>query len=202
MVFTISDFILLILLIFTVYFDITQKRIPNFLTLPAVLLGLIIFTVQGGFNGFIQGLSGFGVGIAVFFLFFALGVMGGGDVKLMGAIGALKGVEFILYTTIFTGIIGGVIAVVYMIISGQAIITLKKVFFIGATYFFKTLFFRLRNPYFNSLSVHFSNKLSLLKESGQSKKIYMPYGVAIAIGALIVLINLEVQMIPLILLDW
>ena len=196
MTFVLTDFILFALLASAVYFDLTQKRIPNFLTFPAILLGLTIFTINGSFDGFIQGLSGFGVGIAVFFLFFALGVMGGGDVKLMGAIGALKGVEFILYTTIFTGIIGGVIAIIYMIASGQAIITLKKVFFIGASFFFKTLFFRLRSPYFNYLSVHFSDKLEALQESGQSKKVYMPYGVAIAIGAFIVLIDVIPKFLP------
>ena len=61
------DYILILLLACVIYFDLTQKRIPNFLTFPAILLGLIIFAVQGGFDGFIQGLSGFGVGIAVFF---------------------------------------------------------------------------------------------------------------------------------------
>ena len=191
-----AEYILISMLILVIYFDLTQKRIPNFLTFPAILLGLIIFAVQGGFDGFIQGLSGFGIGIAVFFLFFALGVMGGGDVKLMGAIGALKGVEFILYTTIFTGIIGGVIAVVYMIISGQAMITLKKVFFIGASFFFRALFFRLRNPYLNYLSVHFLGKLEALQESGQNKKVYMPYGVAIAMGALLVLIDIIPKFFP------
>ena len=194
--FNFIDYTLIILIIFAVFFDLTQKRIPNFLTFPAILLGLIIFTIQGGFEGLIQGLSGFGVGIAVFFLFFALGVMGGGDVKLMGAIGALKGVEFIIYTTIFTGIIGGIMAVAYMIIKGQAMITLKKVFFSGATFFFKTLFFRLRNSYFNYLSVHFSDKLEALQQGGKSKKVYMPYGVAIAIGALVVLIDVVPKFLP------
>ena len=198
--FQMNSYIMIALLILTAYFDLTQKRIPNFLTFPAILLGLIIFTVQGGFDGFIQGLSGFGVGIAVFFLFFALGVMGGGDVKLMGAIGALKGVEFILYTTVFTGIIGAAIALVYLIIHGQFVFTLKKTFFFVSSHLFNKLFFRTGFDFFNRLYVSFSKKHEMLKESSRNKKIYMPYGVAIAIGALVVLINLEVQILPFLLL--
>ena len=191
-----SAILIVLLLGLSVYFDLTQKRIPNFLTFPAILLGLIIFTVQGGFDGFIQGLSGFGVGIAVFFLFFALGVMGGGDVKLMGAIGALKGVEFILYTTLFTGIIGAAIALVYLIIYGKFVFTLKKTFFFVSSHLLNTLFFRTGFVFFNRLSVSFSNKYEMLKESNRNKKIYMPYGVAIAIGALIVLIDVIPKFLP------
>ena len=181
------DCILLVLLALAVFFDITRKRIPNFLTFPVILLGLILYTISGGLSGFSFGIAGFGVGIAVFFIPFALGGMGGGDVKLMGAIGALKGVEFILYTALFTALAGGILALAYLIFSGQLFAMRKNIFYMGAGFLFKALYFRLRYPYFNQLSVHYSSRQE--ETQLQFKRGTLPYGVAIAIGAVIVLIN-------------
>ena len=192
--FTTIDYVLLALLAIAVYFDLTQKKIPNFLTFPAVLLGLAIYSVSGGLGGLVSGLAGLGVGIALFFIPFALGGMGGGDVKLMGAIGALKGVEFILYTALFTALAGGILALGYLLFSGQLFTLLKKVYFKGAGYVFQKLYFHLRKPYFNHLTVHYSSRLEEMQL--QFKRKTLPYGVAIAIGALIVMGNEALQFLP------
>jgi len=183
----VTDYILLTVLFSAVYFDLTQKRIPNFLTLPAAGLGFIIFAVDGGLDGLVSGLAGFGVGIAVFFLPFALGGIGGGDVKLMGAIGALKGVGFILYAALFTALAGGLLALFYLLLSGQLLPMLRKVFFLGAGFFAKMLYFRLRSPYFNHLSLYCHAKLE--ERPLELKQAALPYGVAIALGTLVVLGN-------------
>ena len=193
---TYIDYILLLLLALAVFFDISRKKIPNLLTLPSILLGLIIYFLSGGLQGLLSGFAGLTVGIALFFIPFALGGMGGGDVKLMGAIGALKGVEFILYTALYTALAGGFIALIYLLLSGQLFQLFKKTFFVAASYFFKVLYFRLRNPYFNHLSVYYSARLGEIQL--QFKRTALPYGIAIAIGALIVLINVEVQIFPVI----
>ena len=197
MIVSLTTYVLVVLLVFSVYFDLTQKRIPNFLTFPAILLGLIIFAVSGGWSGLLQGLSGFGVGIAVFFIPFALGGMGAGDVKLMGAIGALKGLEFILYAAFFTALSGGVFALAYLLFSGQLFSILKKVLLMAAVPFFKMLYIRFRNPYFSHLNVYYSAKLESLQGQGK-KRINLPYGIAIAVGTILVLVivNAEVHILP------
>lgn len=184
-----TDYFVFILIVLAGFFDLTQKRIPNMLTFPAILLGLIIFTVTGGLHGLLQGLLGFGFGIVIFLIPFILGGMGAGDVKLMGAIGALKGLEFIVYTAFFTGLCGGVLALGYLIINGQFLIALKKAFYTVFGLIFKKLFFRSGISYFNRQSVRFESCLEELRKSDRNKKIYMPYGVAIAMGALLVLID-------------
>ena len=186
MLFNTTDYLLIILLGFSVFYDLKQKRIPNFLTFPAMLLGLFIYTFNGGWSGFLQGFAGFGIGIAVFFIPFALGGMGAGDVKLMGAIGALKGLEFILYTTVFTALLGGIMALAILFLKGQLYTSIKKGLLMVAVPFFTVLYLRLRSPYFKNLSVYYSIKLEAIQEH-HTKRIYLPYGVAIAIGALIVL---------------
>ncbi len=182
---TYIDYLLLALLVLAIYFDITKKKIPNFLTFPAILLGLFIYLFSGGLGGLLSGLAGFGVGMALLLVPFALGGMGGGDVKLLGAIGALKGVEFILYTALFTALAGGVLALAYLVISGQLFPMLKKGFYMGAAFLFKKVYFLLRKPYLNRLSVYYTSRMEEI--SLKYKKAALPYGVAIAIGAIIVM---------------
>ena len=71
--------------------DITSRRIPNALTLPAVGVGVAAHAVAGGLPEASAALLGGLVGLAVFFPIFALGGLGGGDVKLMAALGAWIG---------------------------------------------------------------------------------------------------------------
>ena len=77
-----------------IYFDVRWRRIPNWLTYPAMLLGFIVHGVTEGWNGVLSSGSGMAVGFFLFFIFYLLRLMGGGDVKLMAAMGALVGIKF------------------------------------------------------------------------------------------------------------
>src|SRR5262249_44172903 len=66
--------------------------IYNAVTYPAMVVGLVLQVALHGLPGLWASLAGFAVGFFPAFLLFALGAMGGGDVKLLGAIGALAGV--------------------------------------------------------------------------------------------------------------
>src|SRR5512146_2042368 len=70
--------------------DIRWRKIPRSLTTLAVAAGLIFHLAYGGFaSALIASLIAFGVGLS----FFQLGAIGGGDVKLITALGALLGLE-------------------------------------------------------------------------------------------------------------
>jgi prepilin peptidase CpaA len=90
--------------------DIWKGKIYNALTYPAVAAGLIGHTVAGGLGGTAQslGLSGAMMGLAVGFLPMLLvwraGGIGGGDAKLMAAVGALTGWRFTL-AAMFCGLL-------------------------------------------------------------------------------------------------
>jgi len=92
-------------------FDYKERRIPNFITYPALLFGIVIHATHGGWNGLSASLLGFVVGGGVFLLFYAVGGLGAGDVKLMGSIGALLGAEKIVLVMLLTSCIGAVMAV-------------------------------------------------------------------------------------------
>ena len=71
--------------------DFRTGLIPNWLTLPALVLGVVAHAIGSGGRGAL--FAGLGVLIcgATPLLFHRLGAMGGGDVKLFAALGALVG---------------------------------------------------------------------------------------------------------------
>ena len=75
-------------------FDARERRIPNKITFMGIIVGLLFNLITGGWTGLLNSFFGLLAGIAIFFIPFAVGGMGAGDVKLMGAIGALMGWRF------------------------------------------------------------------------------------------------------------
>lgn len=175
-----SNLILISFVVLSVYFDLSKRRIPNFITFPVILWGLLTYTIFQGFEGLKFSGLGFLVGLGIFLIPFILGGMGGGDVKMMAAIGALKGWRFVLYTAVYAGLIGGVLVIIYLIYKKQFLATLKRalgiilrpILFILELTFKKDIFKRINNYFLNQELVW--------------EKHYIPYGVAIGLGSLLV----------------
>lgn len=182
MVESINNFILFGLIVLAVYFDLSTKKIPNAITFPVILWGLIVYTVFGGFVGFKFTLIGFLVGLAIFLLPFILGGMGAGDVKLMAAIGALMGWKFALKTAVASGLVGGVIVIIYSLYKKTLWTTIKS----AVGLILRPLVFILATS-FNSERLEKAHKY-FSEQSVQYEKHYIPYGVAIGLGAIIVFI--------------
>ncbi len=107
------------LLLVAVATDLARGEICNWLTIPALLLALGTGLAEGGGEGL--GLAAWGglVGGAIFLVPFLLGAMGGGDVKLMAALGAWAGAAFVLKTAFYACLLGGGWALLAMAKSGQ-----------------------------------------------------------------------------------
>jgi Flp pilus assembly protein protease CpaA len=99
----------------SVFFDLTVRRIPNWIIAFGLLGGLLLNAFQG-FAQFSHSLLGFIGGIAVFIVPFALGWMGAGDVKYFGVVGALLGVEWLPRVLFYSILAAGVFAVGYVTI--------------------------------------------------------------------------------------
>lgn len=160
--------------------DIKSRRIPNWLTLTVAAAGLIggflFFVLKGDLQAGLQWLlfsgKGWLVGIGIFFIPFMLGGMGGGDVKLLGAIGAFKGVSFVIETALIGALWGGVLALLAIFLKKRPAI-LKR-FGAGLKLFY--------------LTGGKAGKEFILPDENVSdkEKLYVPYGVAIFLGALTV----------------
>lgn len=74
-----------------VVIDVRSRRIPNWLTVTAFALGIVFNVAIGGLPGLWLSLGGFAVGFGTLLVLWLIGGGGGGDVKLMGAVGAWVG---------------------------------------------------------------------------------------------------------------
>jgi prepilin peptidase CpaA len=92
--------------------DLRTRRIPNVLTFGAALTGSVYQFASGGIDGLGHSALGWLLGAVIFILPFALGGLGGGDVKLLAALGAWLGPADVLWLSLYTGVAGGVMAVV------------------------------------------------------------------------------------------
>jgi prepilin peptidase CpaA len=103
------------LLVAAMVFDVRYFKIPNLLTLPAMLSGLVYHTLSGGGAGLLFSLGGLVAGLAVLLILFLMGAMGAGDAKLMGAIGALSGTHAVLNAALFSMVAGAVYALILIL---------------------------------------------------------------------------------------
>jgi prepilin peptidase CpaA len=98
--------------------DLRTRRIPNWLTFGAAGGGLLFHLITGGGAGLGHALGGWALGLALFFVLFALGGMGAGDVKLLAALGAWLGAGDIFWLTMYTCIAGGALAILVSLARG------------------------------------------------------------------------------------
>jgi len=71
--------------------DVRTRRIPNAVSGTAMLLGITLNTAHEGAAGLLDSVAGLGLTTGALLWPFAMGGLGGGDVKMMAAIGALLG---------------------------------------------------------------------------------------------------------------
>jgi prepilin peptidase CpaA len=90
--------------------DVARRRISNWISCSAFAAGLILQTTQDGWRGTGAALLGTAAGAGVFLIFYLLGGMGGGDVKLMAGFGAVLGVKRLLEAALWTAGCGGLMA--------------------------------------------------------------------------------------------
>jgi prepilin peptidase CpaA len=114
--------------------DLTTKRIPNALTFGAAAAAVLAHGYIDGWSGAGMSVLGCFVGAAAFFPFFALGGMGAGDIKLLGAIGAWLGPIAAVWVVLFSGIAGGVMGVIVALSAGYLSRALKNLWVVLATW--------------------------------------------------------------------
>lgn len=124
-----SQVLLAILVLSAGLWDIRSRRIPNWLVAAGLVLGIALNSFLFEWTGLKISLLGIGLAFIIYFPLYMLRGMGAGDVKLMMAIGALTGPLAWLAIFIFTGILGGVVAVVLLLVRGRLTKTLWNVGF-------------------------------------------------------------------------
>ena len=108
-------------------FDVKDRRIPNFLTGPALLLGLVLHTSLDGWHGLLTSLAAGLICGVLFLVFYIAGGMGAGDVKLILAVGCIAGLPNTSYLLVLTAITGGVMGLGLALLRGRLKETLFNV---------------------------------------------------------------------------
>jgi prepilin peptidase CpaA len=156
----VTGIVLTILLMLACLSDLRSRRIPNSLVVITTLVGFVLALLgRDSLDGLTRAGGGIVTGLAIWFPFFAFGMLGAGDVKLFAAsatfLGARAAVEGALYTALF----GGVLAAIFMIANSGLAAT---AFRIG----------------------HATNQPMLLRQEPSTRGQRLPYALAIAAGVL------------------
>ncbi len=148
--------------------DVLYNKIYNWLTLPAMLLGLLAGTYFHGWMGLLHSFIGIAAGLLLYGWMFAIRVMGAGDVKLLMAMGALGGGLFVIDVAIFGILVGGVMALGILIFKGRIREFSRKIYRFLVSVFYKNL---------------------VLEFPEVDQKLTMPFGIAISVASVWVMLD-------------
>jgi prepilin peptidase CpaA len=95
--------------------DWRSRRIPNWLTVPGLVLGIAANSYLRGWTGAKDSLLGAGLGLALLLPFVLLRSLGAGDWKFVGALGAFLGPQNLLTVLVLGILVNGLMAVVMVV---------------------------------------------------------------------------------------
>ena len=144
------------------WMDWRSRRIPNWLTVPGLLIGIGLNAATGGWAGLKSSLLGAGLGLLLLLPFVLLKSLGAGDWKLAGALGAFVGPAVLADMLLASVFVAGLMAVGLVIYKRRVRETMRNMAQIVAS------LFTLRMP---------GPQVSL--DNPQALKV--PYGVALAL---------------------
>jgi prepilin peptidase CpaA len=146
--------------------DWRSRRIPNWLTVSGLLLGIAVNSALRGWPGTRDSLLGAGLGLLLLLPFVLIRSLGAGDWKLVGALGAFLGPQHLLVVLFATVLIAGIMALALIIWKGRIRQTSRNIGHMLASLFS----FHLPGP-----------EVSL--ENPEALKV--PFGVAVAIAVIV-----------------
>jgi prepilin peptidase CpaA len=159
---------LVLLVVIAAYFDLRWRRIPNWLAFGGVLTGIGLNAFMNESAGLKASLLGLGLAFVVYLPLYTVRGVGGGDVKLMAAVGAVTGPRNWIAISLFTAITGGLAAVVLVALRGRMRTTLGNVLSI------------LRS--IGSLQAPYTANPAL--DVKDARAVTLPHGAMIALGVL------------------
>ena len=108
--------------------DLFRGKIYNWLTLPGIVAGMAASAATGGLSALGQSALAVLLGLALYGWLFGLGVLGGGDVKLLMAFGAWGGVRYVADVALLGILLGGVLSAGHLVVRGRAVAFARKLY--------------------------------------------------------------------------
>ena len=107
--------------------DLRSRRIPNWLTVSGLVIGIVANTAVGGWGGLKTSLLGAAVGLALLLPFVLLRSLGAGDWKLAGSLGAFAGPGILVDLLLGSVFVAGVMAVALVIYKRRVRQTIRNI---------------------------------------------------------------------------
>jgi prepilin peptidase CpaA len=107
--------------------DLRSRRIPNWLTVPGLVIGMVLNTLLGGWSGLKTSLLGALIGLALLLPFVLLRSLGAGDWKLAGALGSFTGPALLMDLLIASVFVAGLMAAALIVYKGRVRQTLRNI---------------------------------------------------------------------------
>jgi len=146
--------------------DLRWRRIPNWLTYPAIPCAVILHSMAGGWHGAKLSLLGTALGLGLLLPFVLIRSLGGGDWKLVGGLGAFFGPQRLMEVLVWAVLINGVMALCLIIWRRRVGQTLRNMGRMFAAFF----------------SLHLPGSDLTIENPNATK---VPFGVAAAIAVLL-----------------
>jgi prepilin peptidase CpaA len=156
------------------WLDWRYRRIPNWLTVPALAIGITSNLAVAGWGGVKTSVLGALLGLGVLLPLVLLKTLGAGDWKLVGAMGAFLGPERLIIVLIGAVFVAGAMAVVLIVYKGRVRQAVRNIARMIAALFS----LRLPGP-------------ELTLDNPESLKV--PFGVAVAITVILYEVNQAIQ---------
>ena len=162
--------------------DLRTHRIPNVLTFGGAIAGLIVNFGLGQGTGLVTSATGWLVGVLLLAIPFMMRGIGGGDVKLLAAVGAWGGPFFALYAAFFGALAGSAVAIGFLIARGEVGLAIRPIVRMVRWWIALAL-----------TGVVSDRQSRILEPKGAAQtvspmKTYFPFGPALAIGGLTALL--------------
>ena len=146
--------------------DLKSRRIPN--ELVAVILGTgLLFALYSSnvVQALAMSLAGTAIGFAIWIAFYLVGVIGAGDVKFFAAAGSWLGPGATWRAALVAAVVGGVLAIVFLLLEKRLGTVLRRM----------------------AMAASSGSLVALPERTVDTSTGHrpLPYGVALAIGALV-----------------
>lgn len=150
--------------------DLTTRRIPNRLTVPAVMLAFAIHYLSAGAAGALHSAEGLAIGLAAFLPMFLAGGTGAGDVKAMATVGAFLGPAGAFYAVLWT-MVAGLVGALFVLVAADGAGGIREL---------------IRRWVFRAYVLASTGRLAYLSRTEDDAAARrFPYGLAIASGTIV-----------------
>jgi prepilin peptidase CpaA len=157
--------LLALLLVAAALWDIRKRRIPNVLSAAVFLAGLGVAVTGQGFGAALSGFGASALTLTILWFPWVKGMVGGGDIKLASAAAAALGLPLLHEYLLATALLGAVVALACFGLSNRS----------------------ARREMVTNLKMAAVGVMPQPPLRGGAGRVSVPYGVACAVGAILVL---------------